>query len=77
MPLSTLDAFRDHGRVARTVDDDVGGADAFFSALQAAGISFSEVTDKLLVDGVASFQKSFDAVVSGLERKVLALVGSR
>jgi hypothetical protein len=28
-----------------------------------------EVTDKLLVDGLAAFQKSYDAVVAGLEAK--------
>jgi hypothetical protein len=27
------------------------------------------VTDKLLVDGLAAFQKSYDAVIAGLEAK--------
>ena len=29
----------------------------------------ADVTDKLLVDGLASFQKSFDSLIAGLERK--------
>jgi hypothetical protein len=31
------------------------------------------VTDKLLVDGLASFQKSFDSLLAGLGGKVRAL----
>jgi hypothetical protein len=31
------------------------------------------VTDKLLVDGLASFQKSFDTLVAGLQKKTKSL----
>jgi hypothetical protein len=31
------------------------------------------VTNKLLVDGLASFQKSFESLMSGLERKTKTL----
>jgi hypothetical protein len=37
------------------------------------GISLDAVTDQLLVDGLASFQKSFDALLAGLEKKSNAL----
>jgi transaldolase len=69
MPVNTIDAFRDHGEVARTVDADVAGARRLIQQLEAAGISMREVTDKLLVDGLASFQKSFDTLLAGLEKK--------
>jgi len=32
-----------------------------------------DVTDKLLVDGLASFQKSFETLIAGLEKKTKAL----
>ena len=73
MPPATLDAFRDHGEVARTVDTNLEEAEHTISALGANGISLDEVTDKLLVDGLASFQKSFDTLITGLERKSQAL----
>jgi transaldolase len=73
LPPATLEAFRDHGRVARTVDKDVDEARKQLAALEAAGISMREVTDKLLADGLASFQKSFDTLVAGLEKKTKAL----
>ncbi len=69
MPPATIDAFRDHGVVARAVDQDLADAEAILVALQAVGISIDDVTDKLLVDGIASFQKSFDTLIAGLERK--------
>ena len=42
-------------------------------SLEQHGISMREVTDKLLVDGLASFQKSFDTLLAGLEKKTKAL----
>jgi len=73
MPPATIDAFADHGVVKRTVDADVNGAYATINALEMNGISMKAVTDKLLVDGLASFQKSFDTLVAGLQKKTKSL----
>ncbi len=71
MPPQTIDAFRDHGIVARTVDADVDRGRRAIDQLEALGISLVSVTDKLLVDGLASFQKSFDGLLERLEQKVV------
>jgi transaldolase len=71
MPPQTIDAFRDHGIVARTVDADVEDARRAVADLEALGIPLASVTDKLLVDGLASFQKSFDGLLERLEQKVV------
>jgi len=73
MPPATIDAFRDHGVVARTVDRKVAAAEGLLREIEAVGISMHDVTDKLLVDGIASFQKSFDELIAGLEAKVGSL----
>jgi len=73
MPPATVDAFRDHGDVARTVDKDVAGAEAVIRDLGKLGISIDDVTNKLLVDGLASFQKSFDTLIAGLAKKTKSL----
>ncbi len=73
MPPATMDAFRDHGETARTVDSDWTAAEQYFHELEQAGISMRDVTDRLLADGLASFQKSFDTLILGLERKAAAL----
>jgi transaldolase len=73
MPPATIEAFRDHGVVAQTVDRDVEGARRTIAELEAAGVAMRDVTDKLLVDGIASFQKSFDTLLAGLTRKTQAV----
>ncbi|HXG69910.1 MAG TPA: transaldolase [Gemmatimonadaceae bacterium] len=69
MPPATIDAFRDHGAVARTVTQKVAAAEGVLREIEAAGISMKEVTDLLLTEGIASFQKSFDDLIGGLEAK--------
>ena len=73
MPPQTIEGFRDHGIVARTVDAGVDEAQRTIDALERAGISMREVTDKLLVDGLASFGKSFETLLAGLHAKTKAL----
>jgi len=73
MPPATIDAFRDHGKTARTIDKDLGQAQKDLNAIEAAGVSMKEVTEKLLVDGLASFQKSFETLIAGLEKKTRSL----
>jgi transaldolase len=73
MPPALIDAFRDHGEVRRTVDQDLDGARRVIADLAAIGIDLKEVTDKLLREGLASFQKSFESLTAGLEKKREAL----
>jgi transaldolase len=73
MPPATIDAFRDHGEVARTVDAELPAAERAIAELRAVGIELGDVTDTLLRDGLASFQKSFESLTAGLERKSAAL----
>jgi len=73
MPPATIDAFRDHGEVARTVDAAFTVAERTIAELGAVGVDLGDVTAKLLRDGLASFQKSFDTLLSGLDKKSAAL----
>jgi transaldolase len=73
MPPATIDAFRDHGVVARTVDRKMAAAEGLLREIESVGISMREVTAKLLVEGIASFQKSFDELLAGLEAKIGSL----
>jgi transaldolase len=73
MPPATIDAFEDHGVVDRTVDKKVAVAEGLLKEIEAVGIPMREVTEKLLVEGIASFQKSFDELIAGLESKIGSL----
>jgi transaldolase len=77
MPPATIDAFKDHGVVDRTVDKKVAAAEGVLKEIEAVGISIKEVTEKLLVEGIASFQKSFDELIAGLESKMGSLAGGK
>jgi transaldolase len=73
MPPATIEAFRDHGEVNRTVDAQFSVAEKTLADLAEVGIDFRDVTDTLLREGLASFQKSFDSLILGLDKKSVAL----
>ncbi|HJP61375.1 MAG TPA: transaldolase [Gemmatimonadaceae bacterium] len=77
MPPQTIEAFRDHGVVDRAVDKKMAAAEGLLKEIEAVGISVKDVTAKLLVDGIASFQKSFDELMAGLESKIGSLAGGK
>ena len=73
MPPATIEAFRDHGEVARTVDADPDAAKRTLVDLGAVGVDLDDVTATLLRQGLSSFQKSFDTLTAGLDKKSAAL----
>ena len=68
MPPATIDAFRDHGRVRRSLTEDVPGAQKVMDDLARAGISMKEVTDKLTDDGVKLFAGAFDMLLAAVNQ---------
>ncbi|MEY2433449.1 MAG: transaldolase [Acidimicrobiaceae bacterium] len=75
MPDQTLLDFEDHGTVARTIDKDFNGARAVMAELAKVGIDMGDVTKTLEEEGVASFSKSFDELITSLETKADQLKG--
>ena len=73
MPPATIDAFADHGAVARTVDADVDGARAAIAGITEVGVDLDDVTSLLEVEGVASFAKSFEELLDELRQKAATL----
>jgi transaldolase len=75
MPDATVDAFADHGTVARTIDTDVDAAAAHLAALAEAGVDLADVARVLEDEGVASFSKSFEELIQSLGDKATAISG--
>jgi transaldolase len=73
IPPATLEAFRDHGEVRRTVDADLDAERAVLAELESLGISLTSVTDTLLAEGLASFQRSFETLLARLAGKMRVL----
>ncbi len=80
LPEKTIDAFRDHGRVAATLTGGVDEARRTMAELAAVGIKLDEVTDRLLAEGVEKFAVPFDRLLASLAermaRQPAAAVGS-
>ena len=60
LPDATLNAFRDHGRAAPTLEQDLERARDVFATLGRLGILMGEVGDQLQSEGVKLFQASYD-----------------
>ncbi|HEY6351421.1 MAG TPA: bifunctional transaldolase/phosoglucose isomerase [Candidatus Angelobacter sp.] len=69
IPPATLDAFRDHGQVARTLDADLASADKTMADLEKAGVSMKAVTDQLLDEAIKLFDDAFDKLIAAVEQK--------
>ena len=69
LPDATVDAFDDHGTVARTVDSDVESDRRFWKELESLGIDVDDVAHQLEHEGLGSFVSSFDDLLATLATK--------
>ena len=69
MPPKTMDAFRERGAVAQTLTDGLDEARATMAEAERLGLDLSGVTGSLVLEGVASFAKSFDDLLGAIARK--------
>ncbi len=69
LPDATIEAFEDHGTVARTIDRDVDRAEALLGDLEQVGVDMDDVARVLESEGVAAFEKSFDDLLETLQTK--------
>jgi transaldolase len=78
LPLATLEAFRDHGRVrGATVLEGWSDAEQELEQLAGLGIHLDAVTEQLQMDGVELFAEAYSKVMAALERKREAVIPAR
>jgi transaldolase/glucose-6-phosphate isomerase len=68
IPPQTLAAFREHGEVRRSLDENVDVARRQLKQLADAGISLAQVTHELEIEGVEAFTKSFESLKQTLAK---------
>ena len=73
LPEATLEAFADHGTLARRIDADVDEARSVWQALNQAGVDMDDVAAQLEREGVASFAAAFDELIAALDAKAATL----
>lgn len=77
LPDETVDAFRDHGRAALTLESDLDEQHRVLEELDRIGVSMKQVTDELVEEGVKKFSDPFDALIQDLEAKRKSLAPSK
>jgi transaldolase len=75
MPDSTLEAFLDHGKLERTLDQDVEESKTLLDKAKEIGLDMKEITDLLETQGVISFKQSYEEVLGVLNNKAGVLKG--
>lgn len=73
LPMETLETFRDHGKVARTIDKDLNEAKNVLAGLAEVGVDLDAITEQLQKDGVKAFVDSLDQLLAALEKKMKEL----
>ena len=70
MPVETIDAVRDHGKITcGTLQQDVQGAHQVMKDLASVGIDMKEVTDQLTREGVQKFTDSLLSLLKTIEEQ--------
>src|SRR5947207_3596649 len=69
MPLATLQAFNDHGKVAETVTKNVDEASAQLKRLGELGIDLEDVCRKLTDEGLVLFSNALQKLLKAIEAK--------
>ncbi len=69
MPLETVENFRDHGNARVTIENDLQGSKDIFTALEAEGIHYNQVTQQLLDEGVKKFADAFHQLFNDIKSK--------
>ncbi|MDB5024420.1 MAG: tal [Mucilaginibacter sp.] len=67
VPLETIEAFRDHGIVANTLEKGLDKASETLSRLKAAGIDIDAITQQLEDEGIEKFNKPFEKLLQAIE----------
>ena len=69
VPPATLDAFRDHGKLRDSLEENVEDAARVLEELERSGISLDAITAELVVDGVKLFADAADKLYGAVAQK--------
>jgi transaldolase / glucose-6-phosphate isomerase len=75
MPPATLDAFRDHGRLRDSLEENIDEAKAVLDELAHTGISLDAITAELVKDGVKLFADAADKLYGAVAHKRATVLG--
>ena len=75
VPLKTLNAVLDHGRIDRSRLPDADGARSIVTHLEQRDVDLAAVTDELLTQGLDKFEASFEALIGKIVCRHISVSG--
>jgi transaldolase/transaldolase/glucose-6-phosphate isomerase len=69
LPLETIEAFRDHGKAAANLENNLLQTRQQLTQLKENGINIDEITQKLEEEGVQKFNKAYDSLLKAIDSK--------
>jgi transaldolase / glucose-6-phosphate isomerase len=75
VPPATLDAFRDHGKVRDSLEENIDEARHVLAELERSGISLDAITAELVKDGVRQFADAADKLYGAVAHKRATVLG--
>src|SRR5689334_7102232 len=77
MPLETIEAFQDHGKVpGDTVIEGIDEARDLLVQLEKVGVSYDDIVETIEAEGVQKFADSFDQIIEEVRAKRGALAAA-
>jgi transaldolase/glucose-6-phosphate isomerase len=74
VPPATLDAFRDHGKLRDSLEENIDDARRVLAGLEKSGISLDAITAELVRDGVKLFADAADKLYGAVAHKRAAVI---
>lgn len=69
VPMETLNAFRDHGKVTKSLKEDMDKATRTLEKIEESGIQMSRVAHDLVEEGIEKFNTPFTKLIKGIEEQ--------
>lgn len=66
LPMETIDAFRDHGKVADTISKDIDTSNKALDDLNNLGIDIDRITQRLENEGIEKFNKAYEQLLKSI-----------
>ncbi|MGA8898125.1 bifunctional transaldolase/phosoglucose isomerase, partial [Bradyrhizobium sp.] len=76
VPPATLNAFRDHGKLRDSLEENVEEARHVLAELDKSGISLDAITEELVKDGVKLFADAADKLYGAVAQKRATVLGA-
>jgi len=67
LPMETIDAFRDHGKVTDSLTEGIEEAKTDLDELKKIGIDIDEITQQLEDEGIEKFNSAYDKLLKSIE----------